>query len=285
MKILIIGKDSYIGNHIDQWLSGKGWKVDQLDVLKDEWKSFDFSTYDALVHVAGIVHRPDCNDKDLYKRVNTDLPIQIAKKAKEQHVKTFLFLSTMAVFGMKKRLKKNVITTDTKENPKGLYGASKRNAEIGLLNLQDKHFNIIIIRPPNVYGKGCKGGYITGFLSVVRKLPVIPYAYNNVKQSMLFIDNLSELVKLAIQNNLNGILMPQDDRAVSANEITRVMAIAIGKKPKTSVLLGLFVRLFHFIPLVNKAYGGLEYDMSLSQIEKIDYVVKTFDEGMALTIK
>ena len=68
MKILIIGKDSYIGNHIDEWLTSKGHQVNQLDVLTDEWKSFDYSPYDSIVHVAGIVHRPDCNDWDFFHR-------------------------------------------------------------------------------------------------------------------------------------------------------------------------------------------------------------------------
>ena len=86
MKVLIIGKNSYIGNHIDEWLSKEGWHVIQLDVLTDDWKTYDYSGYDAIVHVAGIVHQPKCKDWGLYKRVNTDMPITIATMAKEQGV-------------------------------------------------------------------------------------------------------------------------------------------------------------------------------------------------------
>lgn len=83
MNICIIGKNSYIGNHIDKWLSARGHEVFQLDVLTEDWYSFDYSEYDVVIQVAGIVHRPDCNDVALYKRVNTDMPIEIANYLKE----------------------------------------------------------------------------------------------------------------------------------------------------------------------------------------------------------
>ena len=99
MKVLIVGKDSYIGNHIDKWLSSKGMEVKQLDVLTNEWTTYDYSSFDSIVHVAGIVHRSDCEDWELYKRVNSDMPIQIAKMAKEQGVSQYIFFSTMGVYG------------------------------------------------------------------------------------------------------------------------------------------------------------------------------------------
>ena len=86
MNVLIIGKDSYIGNHIDEWLAQYGHIVTQLDVLTETWKSFDYSRFDAVVHVAGIVHRPQCTDWDLYKSVNCDMPVSIATMAKMQGV-------------------------------------------------------------------------------------------------------------------------------------------------------------------------------------------------------
>lgn len=292
MRILIIGKNSYIGNHIDEWLSKHGHEVFQLDVLTEDWKVFDYNGYDAIVHVAGIVHRPDCNDADLYRRVNTEMPVAIAEKYKRSKCSsgissskgTFVFLSTMAVFGTPKRLGKNLITADTPMSPMGLYGQSKATAEEKLLKLQDGHFDVVVVRPPNVYGKDCRGGYIPGFVKVVKKLPVIPAAYTDVKQSMLYIDNLCEFIRLAIEQKRQGVFMPQDDKAVSAVEITSAIARGLGKKPRTSRLLGLFVRLGSFLSLIQKAYGGVEYNMSLSRIEGMDYVVVPFEEAMRRTI-
>ena len=284
MNILIIGKNSYIGNHIDEWLSNHGHEVAQLDVLADEWKTYDYSPYDAIVHVAGIVHQPNCQDWELYKRVNTDMPIAIATMAKKAGVKQYVFFSTMGVYGVGKRLMPNIVDETTPLAPKGMYGKSKLMAEEGLCELQDETFKVAFVRPPSVYGKGCRGGYITGFTSIARRLPVIPCAYENVKQSFIYIDNLSELVRLAIEEHLYGVLCPQDDKAVSANELLQVIADGIGKKLVESKVLGIFVRLFHFLPIVKKAYGGIEYSKKLSTIKDVNYIVVPFDEGMRRTV-
>lgn len=108
-NVLIIGKDSYIGNHIDLWLSERRFLVHQLDVLTEDWKTFDYSNYDAIVHVAGIVHRPECNDWKLYQRVNTDMPIAIACMAKKQGVKQYVFFSTMGVYGVGKSFTRTLL--------------------------------------------------------------------------------------------------------------------------------------------------------------------------------
>lgn len=284
MNALIIGKDSYIGNHIDEWLTKYGHKVTQLDVLTDEWKTYDYSPYDAIVHVAGIVHQPKCKDWSLYKRVNTDMPIAIATMAKEQGVKQYVFFSTMGVYGIGKQLKQNVVTHDTPLHEDGMYGRSKLMAEEGLSKLQDGHFNVVCVRPPSVYGKGCRGGYITGFESIARHLPVIPLAFTSVKQSFVYIDNLSECVRLAIENRLCGAICPQDDKSVNANELFKAIANGIGKRYRESRFLGLLVEMIGFLPIVKKAYGGIEYAKELSTIEGLDYIVVPFDEGMRRTV-
>ena len=285
MRVLIVGKGSYIGNHIDEWLSAKGIEVHQLDVLTDAWKSFDYTPFDSIVHVAGIVHRPDCKDWDLYRRVNTEMPITIATKAKEQGVKQYVFFSTMGVYGIEKKLSPVIINHQTPLKASSMYGKSKLMAEEGLLKLQDENFNVVCVRPPSVYGKGCRGGYITGFTSIVKKLPIIPRAYEEVKQSFVYIDNLSELVRLALVHNLKGVLCPQDEKAVSANELLQTISNGIGKQYHASRLLGLCVKLFHFLPIVTKAYGGIEYSRDISTIKGLNYVVVSFDEGIKRSVK
>lgn len=284
MKILIIGKNSYIGNHIDEWLSQRGFAVSQLDVLTEDWQDYDYAGYEAIVHVAGIVHQPQCRDWDLYKRVNADMPIAIATMAKKSGVKQYVFMSTMGVYGVDKKLLPNVIDAYTPLLADDMYGKSKLMAEEGLAKLQDEHFNVACVRPPSVYGKGCRGGYISGFVSIVRMFPIIPRAYKNVKQSFLYIDNLSELVHLIITNHLKGAFCPQDDKAVSANDLLQAIATGMGKKYRSSQVMGFFVRLISFMPIVKKAYGGIAYDKSLSDIEKMNYVVIPFEEGIKRTV-
>lgn len=285
MKVLLVGKDSYIGNHIEEWLSSKGMKVYQLDVLTEEWKSYDYSEFDSIVHVAGIVHRPDCKDWDLYKRVNTDMPIEIATMAKKQGVRQYVFFSTMGVYGIEKQLYPNTIDKSTPLNASSMYSRSKLLAEKGLCKLQDKSFNVAIIRPPSVYGKGCRGNYIPEFSKVVKKIPIIPLAYQNVKQSMIYIDNLCELVSLVVADNYKGIYCPQDERSVSAVEILDAIAKGLNLKRPHSRFFGIIVRLLSFIDIINKAYGGVEYKNNLSNINGYKYVVVPFVEGMRRTVQ
>lgn len=286
MRVLIIGKNSYIGNHIDEWLTSKGHIVVQLDVLTDEWRNFDYSPFDAIVHVAGIVHRPDCRDWNLYKRVNTDMPIEIAKTAKSQGVKQYVYFSTMGVYDSCKKFKTSLIDENTPliHDSSSLYAKSKLLAEDGLKQLQDAAFDVAIVRPPSVYGKGCKGGYISGFTKIVKLLPIIPRAYLDGRQSFVYIDNLSECVRIVLENRFGGVFCPQDDEIPNANELFEAIANGLGKKYRDSKILGLCMRLVSFIPLVKKAYGGIGYSQSLSQIKGFNYQVVPFKEGMRRTV-
>ena len=286
MNILIIGKNSYIGNHIDEWLSRYGHKVAQLDVLTEDWKNYDYSPFDAIVHVAGIVHRPDCKDWELYKRVNTDMPVKIATMAKEQGVKQYIYFSTMGVYQANKKLGASVVdeTTPLLSNSSSFYGMSKLMAEEALTKLQEEGFSVAFVRPPSVYGKGCKGGYITGFKKIAQLFPIIPHAYENACQSFIYIDNLSECVRLIVENHLSGVFCPQDDEIPNANRLLEVICKGIGKTYRSSRLLGICLQLLSFIPLVKKAYGGIEYSRTLSDIPGLDYVVVSFEEGMRRTV-
>ncbi len=291
MKALIIGKNSYIGNHIDEWISAKGWDVEQLDVMTPEWMTFDYSPYDTIIHVAGIVHRPNCKDWNLYKSVNTDMPVAIAQNYKSSRNSKglkgqYVYFSTMGVYNAGKKLTSSVVDENTPILAEGnsLYGKSKAMAEQELSKLQDGKFDIAFVRPPSVYGKGCKGGYITGFKKIASLLPIIPRAYENACQSFIYIDNLSECVRLIAENHLSGAFCPQDDETPNANRLLEVICMGIGKKYHCSRLLGLCLQLISFVPLVKKAYGGIEYSRKLSDIPGLNYVVVRFEEGMKRSV-
>lgn len=287
MKVLISGKDSYIGNHIEEWLlkPKNNFEVDFLDVRNPDWNKHNFDGYDAVIHVAGIVHRKDITDSKIYDAVNTQLPYSVAKKAKEAGVKQFVFLSTMAVYGLGKKLKENYIDFTTPENPVGFYGESKLKAERKLQQLEDDNYVISIVRPPNVYGKGCKGGYISGYASIIRKLPVIPVAYENVKQSVIYIDNLCEFIRLLLENKSQGVFLPQDDVAVSAVELMDAIGRGIGVNRKKSKILGFVPHMLSFLPLTVKGYGGVAYTASASCYSGGNYVVVPFKDAILRTVR
>lgn len=285
-SILITGENGYIGKHIRQWLLKKPdvYNVEMLNVRTDTWKNLCFKNIDVMIHAAGIVHQPDITDWEIYKTINIDLSVALAQKAKKEGVRQFVFLSTMAVYGKSKRLAVNVIDETTEINPTGLYGQSKYLAEQEIQKLQSDNFKIVIIRPPNVYGKNCKGGYISGFQSVLSKLPALPYAYPEIKQSTIYIDNLCELIRLIIESESSGFFMPQDGASVSAVELMTAIAESTALKRRKSRLLGIGVYLLSFLPIVKKAYGGVAYLEEMTAYFESQYVIVPFKEGIRRTL-
>lgn len=275
-KILITGANSYIGTSFENYL--KKWQdeyqVDTVDMIDDSWREKSFSGYDAVFHVAGIAHQKETKEnKDLYYKVNSDLAIETAKKAKEDNVKQFVLLSTMSVYGMNV----GVIHKETAPNPKTHYGKSKLEAENGLIKLSSDRFKIAIVRPPMVYGYNCKGNFQT-LVKIVKKSPVFPYVNN--KRSAIYIANLCEFVRKIIDNELSDIFFPQDSQYLSTSQAALLIAEALNKKIFFSRMLGLFVRVgIFFHPKIRKAFGTLYYDESTAsqiqfQVDGVDSSIK-----------
>ena len=286
MTVLITGKNSYIGEHIRSHLEKHGHRVDEADTVSDEWKELDLSRYDSIVHVAAIVHdNAKTASEDVFEKVNVELPLTIAAAAKQAGVKHFVFLSTMAVFGTDKSLAadKCVITADTPLSPVTPYGKTKAKAEARLHTLEGADFRIAVVRPPNVYGPGCRGNYIPLLKKLSSLMRLCPACFTAIRQSMLYIDNLSELCRLIIETNANGIHMPQDD--VIPNTVELMTAIRAVRRQKTSAskFLGALVRLVKFVPIVRKIYGGVYYELALSDAFDNRYRLVSFEEGIAKT--
>ena len=288
-KILITGANSYIGvsfeNHLKQWPDA--YHVDTVDMIDGSWKNITFSDYDAVFHVAGIVHmektKNDPEQSALYERVNTRLAIETAEKAKAEGVKQFIFMSSASVYGLNAPLGKRImITKDTPLNPTDNYGISKAKAEEGLRALADEQFKVAILRPPMIYGKGCKGNYVA-LAKLAKKLPVFPWVEN--QRSMLYIENMAEFVRLIIDDEAEGIFCPQNREYVNTSEMVNLIAHANGKgilmvKGATWALK----LLSHATGLVDKAFGSLCYDFELSEYTK-DYCVKNLQESILETEK
>jgi hypothetical protein len=119
-RILITGKNSYIGTSVEKWLlkEPEKYSVDTIDMLNESWREHDFSKYDVVFHVAGIAHIKETkNNRNLYFKINRDLAYETALKAKQDGVKQFIFLSSMSVYG----IEKGIIDKNTSLNPKRIH--------------------------------------------------------------------------------------------------------------------------------------------------------------------
>lgn len=286
-KILITGAGSYIGTSAEKYLQywPEKYQVDTVDMVDGAWREKDFSTYDVVYHVAGIAHadtgRVSEECKAFYYKINTDLTVETATKAKADGVKQFIFMSSAIVYGDSAPIgKSKIITKNTMPSPANFYGDSKLQAENGILPLQDNNFNVVVLRPPMIYGKGSKGNYPV-LSKFSRKLPIFPYVKN--ERSMLYIENLCEFVRLIIENNEHGIFHPQNAEYSNTTELVKMIASAHGKKIIIVKGFGWVLKILsHATGMVNKAFGSLSYDMSLSEY-KNDYRVCGLKESIAKT--
>lgn len=104
-RVLITGTGSYIGESFIKYATNyyPSIEIDSIDLIDGKWKEYDFSRYDIVYHVAGIAHADvrnvDDTIKEKYYTVNTDLAIDVCKKAKREGVKEFIFMSSMIIYG------------------------------------------------------------------------------------------------------------------------------------------------------------------------------------------
>ncbi len=286
-KILITGANSYIGvsfeNYLKQW--GDQYSVDTVDMIDGTWREKDFSSYDTVFHVAGLAHADTGHvseeRKAFYYKINTDLTVETAKKAKDDGVKQFIFMSSAIVYGESAPIgKTKVINKDTMPSPANFYGDSKLQAENGILPLQDENFNVVALRPPMIYGKGSKGNYPV-LSKFVKKLPIFPYVKN--ERSMLYIENLCEFIRLMVENEEHGIFHPQNGEYSNTAELVKMIAKAHGKKIVIIKGFGWMLKIMsHMTGLVNKAFGSMSYDMELSEYKQ-NYRVCGLEESIERT--
>ncbi len=279
MNILITGAGSYVGTSVERWIKNhSNHRVDTLDMLKDTWRDTDFSQYDVVYHVAGIAHvNAKASMEALYYKVNRDLTIEVAQKAKEAGVKQFIFMSSMIVFHESRSLKPEMITSDTQPSPNGFYGDSKLQAEKGLHELACDTFKVCILRPPMIYGPNSKGNF-PRLIKLAAKTPVFPDFHN--QRSMLYIDNLAEFVLQAVNRQLAGTFYPQNCELSDTVEIIRYFAKAQHHHVYFAKWLNPFVRIAsHFLQPINKMFGTYYYAPQMSKMD-FEYQLVSFEESL-----
>ena len=283
-RILITGKDSYIGTNFKKYLEQypDNYYVEELDVRDENWKEFDFSSFDVVYHVAGLAHStPDESQRELYYKVNTDLTYEIALKAKQEHIKHFIFMSSIIVYGSGIIGEDRIITKDTPLTPDNFYGDSKKQAEIKIRPLEDENFKIVIVRPPMIYGPDSKGNYPL-LAKFAKKTFIFPTLEN--KRSMLFLGNLMEFIKLMIDNEESGIFLPQNNEYISTKELIKKIAKVHHHKIWFVGIFNPLIRLFYKHVYINKVFGNLTIAKELLNYQE-NYNKYSLDESILITEK
>lgn len=281
-RILITGNGSYVGANLIEWLSQwpDQYEIKEISVRGEEWKSKDFSKFDSVLHVAGIAHvSTDPKMEEQYYKVNRDLTIEVAKYAKSNGVKQFIFMSSIIVYGDSSS-EKRVIDRSTMPKPSNFYGNSKLQAEEGIKLLESEAFKVVVIRPPMIYGKNSKGNY-PKLAKAAKVLPIFPDFDN--ERSMLHIDNLSEFLRLMVENEERGLFFPQNKEYVKTSEMVKNIAQVHGKDIKLVKIFNFVIKpLVRKVNILNKVFGNLVYDMSISGYKE-EYQIKNLRDSIINT--
>lgn len=225
-RILIIGKGSFIGSNFIK--HSKYFGVKEVDIINQKPENIDFSGFDVVIHLAAIVHQKKSIPKDEYFRVNTLLPIAIAKLAKSKGVKQFIFLSSSKVYG---RYDENQLpwNEQTECKPTDFYGESKLKAEQELLILADDTFRISIIRTPMVYGEGVKANMLQ-LIKLVDLFPILPFKGVQNKRSITYTENLVAYMDRIIEHEKSGLFIAMDAESPSIEFLVVSIQKSLGQK-------------------------------------------------------
>lgn len=263
-KLLITGSNGYLAsNFLNQYK--KVYDFEKFSLLNQKIEDINFDNIDIILHCAALVHQKVEQPYEKYHEINVDYPLKLAKLAKQNSVKQFVFISTIAVYGEEKeKLDENTIC-----NPITPYGKSKLEAEKGLLKLNDDSFIVSIIRAPMIYGKNAPGN-IDSLVKLVKKLPIIPLGKIENKRTFVSIQNLSYIIDEIINQKQNGTFLVSDDESLSTSRLIELIAKNLDKKvylvkiPFFESLLKILKPSFH-----KRLYGSLEIDNTITK-EKLN---------------
>lgn len=292
MNILITGASGFVGRRLVERLRptypGLTAAVRQSpapgetavgDIHADtDWSSV-LCGRQCVIHTAARVHvmRDETADPlATYRRVNVAATLNLARQAAAAGVKRFIFLSSIKVNGEQTCLGRPFTADDTPA-PEDAYGISKWEAEQGLQQLAaETGMELVIIRPPLVYGPGVKGNFASMIKLVAKGLPLPLGAVHN-QRSLVALDNLVDLIITCIDHPAaaNQVFLAGDGQDLSTTELLRGVALAMGRPsrliPVPPFLLMLGATLLGKKAVAQRLLGSLQVDISKNR-ERLGWV-------------
>ncbi|MEI6756622.1 MAG: SDR family oxidoreductase [Chlorobium sp.] len=243
-------------------------QIGDLNVQTDWSKALD--SVDVVVHLVARVHvMRDAADDPLaeFRRVNVEGTLNLARQAAAAGVRRFIFLSSIKVNG-EFTLEGKPFSADDKPEPQDPYGISKFEAEQGLRKLEvETGMEIVIIRPPLVYGAGVKANFFTLMRLLYKGIPLPLGAVHN-QRSLVALDNLVDLIVTCIDHPVaaNQTFLVSDGEDVSTTQLLQRMGAALGKPSRLIPLpIGLMTFSANLLgkgDVARRLFGSLQVDSS-----------------------
>lgn len=303
-RVLVTGASGFVGTPLVATLRQHGWDVvravryssgveregvyavGDIDARTD-WRTA-LEGCDCVVHLAARVHVMD-DDADnplaAYRETNVSGTLNLARQAAESGVRRFVFLSSIKVNG-EASLPGKPYTADDRPDPEDGYAISKYEAEQGLQELVVRSdMDVVIIRPPLVYGPGVKANFQSMMNWLARGIP-LPFGALHNRRSLVGLDNLVDLIRVCLTHPgaANQVFLVSDGEDVSTTELLRRTAAAMGKKarllPLPESLLEWGARLLGRGDLARRLCGSLQVDISKTK-ERLNWLPPvSIDEGL-----
>lgn len=279
--ILISGATGFVGSELRKELIKLGYSVrgtskstkrDGVHPVPLDTKDWTpvLKGVDTVIHCAALAHVESSGDEAFIRKVkeyNVHAPHRLAKQAKDQGVKRFIFLSSVKALG-ESTPPRTPYTSRSEYLPEDLYGESKRDAELALKKeLSGSQTELVIIRPPLVYGPKVKGNFKALISLANRNLP-LPFGSVNNKRSLVALGNLVSLIVTCVQHpaELNEAFLVSDGYDVSTSELLEALTRAQGKKPKLwsfpVSLMSLGAGMLGKKAIADRLFGNLQLDIS-----------------------
>lgn len=288
MKIAITGSTGFVGKQLISQLPDSECLILGRKPLGAPKTSYSFCEFDlssandnnliqplcsasVLIHIAARVHvMHETVDDPLteFREVNTLGTLNIAKQAAQAGVKRFIFISSIKVNGESTSNRKPFTALDA-PSPEDPYGISKAEAEIALLELgKQTGMEIVIIRPPLVYGEGVKANFAALLKLVSKGLPLPFRCIAKNKRSMVSVYNLVDLIKTCIDHPsaANQVFLASDDDDISTAQMVALMAKVQGKRnlalPVPVCCFKLLGKLLNKNDVIDRLTGSLQLDIT-----------------------
>jgi UDP-glucose 4-epimerase len=191
---------------------------------------------DVIVHCAARVHVMNEKGADglaAFRKINVEGTVRLARRAAECGVKRFIFISSIKVNGEGTPRNKTFKATDLPA-PVDAYGISKREAEDALRQVcEETGMELVVIRPPLVYGPGVKANFLSMVRWLDRGIPLPLGAIDN-RRSLVAIGNLTDLVLTCIDHPAAAgeIFLVSDGEDLSTTQLLRRTALALGNSAR-----------------------------------------------------
>lgn len=310
MTILVTGANGFVGKALCAEIHSRGMQVlgairhksqllNELKVIEvgeinvhTNWESALIDCK-IVIHLAARVHVMQETSKDpltAFRQINVEGTLNLARQAIKAGVKRFIFVSSIKVNGEHTRPGKSFAALDA-PNPQDAYGLSKYESERALLELGiETGLEVVIIRPPLVYGKGVKANFKSLIKLAQLNIP-LPFGSITNKRSLIYIENLIDFIILSVNHPsaANQTFLISDDEDVSTTQLIKYIKSASGKRylliPVSQGLLSCVFKLIGKSTLSHRLLGNLQVDITKAKTLlnwKPPYSVK---EGIERTVK